>query len=292
MDFEPFTQAGQSPVGGSSPGDGQIRSLLSLLQGRTLWIKTAGSSSGQERIPCIAKSMGFSVAAAAYLNGQSGDAAEISHLEANIRQGCVDVAVVGSEAVWHEYYGGVQAASYINQVRAATAGSANVMYTTAEPDELYRAGSPGHKYGAADVQAEMAASDIYIANIPPFNYGDSLNAAIPDVNARYGAISAVARSNTRTHANVWIGETEWPSGCDPFGNPGWCHDARVNPANAASYFQQFEGWAAMARANTFYYEAIDNVWAGQYDQGYGNHWGIFDNAGNLKPGFQQGFPHY
>jgi exo-beta-1,3-glucanase (GH17 family) len=133
---------------------------------------------------------------------------------------------------------------------------------------------------------------VYIANIPPFNYGDTLAQAIPDVNSRYAAISAVARANTRTKSDVWIGETEWPSACDQLGHAEWCHDPRVSPANAAAYFQQFQKWARGANASTFYYEAIDNVWAGQYDQGYGNHWGVFDRAGNLKPGFQQGFPYF
>jgi exo-beta-1,3-glucanase (GH17 family) len=298
MDFEPFTLPGQSPIGGAIPDDAQLKSLLGVLRGRTAWLKTSGSSAAQERIPCLAHAMGFKVAATAFLNGNADDQAELGRLEANISAGCVELAVVGNEAVWHELLSGTQSATYIKQVRCDTtppsrppcSGRPGVMYGAAEPDELYRAGSPGQKYGAADVEAEMAASDIFLTNIPAFNYGDTLAAAAADVPSRYQAISQVATRLTRTHARAWIGESEWPSGCEQFGHADWCKDPRATPTSAAAYFKQFETWAGSAGVHTFYYEAFDNAWAGRFDLGYGNHWGVFDASGKLHQGFEQGFP--
>ena len=330
LDFGPYTQAGQGPGGPQYPDAKQILSLLGMLRGKAFWVKLAGSRGGLEPAPQIAKKLGFRVAEAAYLacpgppapcssdgtDHSTDNTAEIAQLEQNISAGYVDIAVVGSEPVWHDQFGysGADVAALINKVRCDTSIPANnpgtifqcsgrpgVAYTTVEPDKLLRQGSPTGIYGAADVAAEMQASDLYVANIPPWNYGDTIDQAMPDVESRYSVITNFWNNNRKTgtpSGAVYIGETEWPSSCDPYavlaGQPlNSCNDPRgANPTNEARYFHDFEAWARTNSRGSFYYEAFNSPWEGPYDQGYGAFWGVFDEAGLLKWGMLGGFTVY
>jgi GPH family glycoside/pentoside/hexuronide:cation symporter len=290
FDLGPYTGVNQQPYQNCCT-DAQINSQLAVLKGKSQWVKTNGIRGGQENIPKLAKAMGFKVVASAYFadpkKDPQGEAQEIAQLEKVINAGYADVAEVGSEAVWHNFYTGAQIGALINKVRCDTtpagapacSGRPGVMYGAAEPDALYT-GIYDVPARHADMDAIAAASDVIIVNIPPFNYGDTIDFSLTDVKARYANMQKVYGKP------VIIGETEWPTACAA--TP--CADDRVTPENAARWFFMYEDWVRSAGVMGFWYEAFDNPWQAPFDSdGIGSHWGVWDKDMVLKPGMEGGF---
>jgi glucan 1,3-beta-glucosidase len=264
FDFSPYTQ-GDGP--GFAVPDSRITSLLGVLRGRSTWIKVAGSTGGLANIPRLAHEMGFKVAAAAYINGDpSFDAAEVAQLEKSIKAGYVDLAMVGSEAVWDHFITADALAAEMDTVRGDIRGVSSVPVTTVEPDQSW-----------FDHPQLAQHADVVVANVTPFSFHVPYSQSLAWVQQHYNRLVHA------TGKTVYIGETEWASEGGSFGG------AVANPYNSARYFAAIEHWARPNHVGVFYFEAFDEPWLSQSDSSYGPHWGVFTTSGAIKPGMEDGF---
>lgn len=267
LDYGPYTEGDAPPA---TVPEALVRHHLSLLRGRTSWIKVVGVSHGQRDIPRLAHQMGFQVAAAAWISGNPGeDAREMAQLEEDVRRGCVQLAIVGSEAIHDHAVTTAQLVADLDRVRRDLNG--RVPVATVEPDRETLANPE-----------LMAHEDVVMVNIPPISYQDVIGtdpgpAAVQRGLAYVASVYAQLQRAAGTRP-VAIGETEWASAGFPV----------TTPANAAAYFVGVERWARAHHVPCFYFEVFDEPWLGQFNA-VGAHWGVFTADGTLKPGMAAGF---
>jgi len=268
VDFSPYT-VGDGP--GAAVPDSRIQTQLAALRGKTQWIKIAGVTGGLADVPQIAHGMGFHVAAAAYVNTDAKfNQAEYDQLLADVRAGYIDLALIGSEAVWDHFMGANDLAARMNQFRSDIRAFSRIPVATVEPDQAW-----------LDNPVLGTNTDVVVANVTPFSFAVPYGQALGWFQQHYYALA------NRYHKPVFVGETEWPSDGGAFCGRTSC--AVANAANAAGYFAAIEHWARPRGINVFYFEAFDEPWLQQADSKYGPHWGIFTSAGQMKPGMDQGF---
>lgn len=262
FDFSPFT-VGDRP--GDDVPDSRITSLLGVLKGRSAWVKIGSVTGGEANVPRIAKSMGFKVAATAYLSGDAAhDTPEVQQLEADINAGYVDLAMVGSEAVWIHAITAEALATEMDTVRSDI--KARVPVATVEPDQAW-----------FDHPILAQHADVVVANITPFSFHVPYDHALAWFKDRYAKLQQLSG---RT---VYVGETEWASAGGDFGG------SIANQYYATHYFAAIEHWARPNHVGVFYFEAFDEPWLSSTDSKYGPHWGVFTSAGVLKSGMEDGF---
>ena len=257
---------GQDPNTGVTIGDDQIRDRLSIIAPYTTWIRTYGSTHGLEDIPRIARELGLKVAAGAWLSkDDNANAAEIANLIANIQDGYVDIAVVGSEVLLRGDFAEDKLLNYIARVRSAA--PQNVLVTTADT------------YGILLAHPNVvAACDVIFAHYYPWWEGQDFSKAVALLNTEDALLRAQYPDK-----EVIVAESGWPSGGDTKGS------AVPSPQNAAFYFLDFVSWA---RANTrkyFYFEAFDEAWKAAYEGPQGAFWGVWDQDGDMKVGMSDVF---
>lgn len=268
VDYSPYTRPGEAPQ--APVPDSRIRAQLQELVGKVLWIKVVGTGGGLANIPRIAHGMGLKVAEAAVLTPDAGaTATEIRQLEDNVRNGYVDIALVGSETVFTNTLPAAAVVRYMNQVRSDLGG--RVPVSTVEPArDPMLSGKPT----LLQYTSLIHASDVVFANITPFSYKLGLEESLASLKRTYQAVVRAAGGK-----RVYIGETEWATEGGPFGA------AVASPQNAATYFKLVEDWARANDVGVFYFEAFDEPWLTAGDAKFGPHWGIFTGDGTLKPGF-------
>ncbi len=229
----------------------------------TEWVRTYGSTNGLEFAGQVAHGMGLKAAIGAWLGRDlSANEREISNLIAAARSGQVDLAIVGDEVLHRGDLSEGQLIDYINRVRQQAPG---VPVATAEVYGQIRA----HP-------AVVSASDVVLMQIYPYWEGIGIDQAMASVDEHYRQVKAAAGGK-----NVIVSETGWPSCGNKTGN------AVASQGNASSYLLSFVSWA---RANTvpyFYFEAFDERWKAAYEGPQGACWGIWDTAGDAKPGTQE-----
>src|SRR5258708_4880334 len=100
-----------------------------------------------------------------------------------------------------------------------------------------------------------------------------LSVALADLNAE-----DVLLRRTYPNKEVIISETGWPSGGNTVGS------AVPSPANAASYFLDFESWAPAGQRKTFYFDAFDEAYKATVNEPQQGLFGIFDQNAMMKYG--------
>lgn len=240
--------------------DSEVVRLLTVLQGRTQWVRLYDVTPPFQNVPKLAHDMGFKVAASALLNKNlSLNAYPLGILVDQVNKGYVDYALVGSEEIHVNQLTAAQEVGYIQDVKKQVHGKVPV--GTVEPDRELLAHPE-----------VMRACDLILANIPPISYGVPLEKSLDYITSEYAKLVAAAGP-----AQVGIGETEWPS--EGFGS---------TVANEAKYFNDVETWSRAQSVKTFYFEAFDEPWLGQYNA-VGPHWGIWTADLQLKPGMETVF---
>jgi exo-beta-1,3-glucanase (GH17 family) len=262
FDYGPYT-VGDGP--GATVPDARIEKMLTILKGKTLWIKVPAVSGGITNVPQIAHRLGFKVAASAYIGADpKQEVAEIKQLEIDIDNGWVDLAAVGNESTWGKHRTVPQLEADLDRVRSYIRG--RVPLTTIEPDFVWMQ----HPELAQHV-------DVVMANITPFSLQRPYSEAVSYVSKSYADVGRL------THKEVWIGETEWATEGGPFG------PSLANLDTATNYFAGIEHWARQNQVKMFYYEAFDEPYEGKIEAPFGDHWGVFTSDGTLKKGMERGF---
>ena len=265
INFSPYVD-GQDPNLGSQITTSQIAARLQIIARYTNWIRTFSSTHGLENVPSIARQFGLKVAANAWISRDATQSAlEINNLIANSNAGLVDIAIVGSEAILRNDVTEAQLLIYMNQVRQAI--PANIPVTTADV------------WGTFVAHPNLiAASDIVFANFYPSWEGVPIENAVCSLAQQFQQL--VAASGSRP---VAVSETGWPSA-------GNAKGAAVPSApNANLYVLQYLTWSAANSIQSFYFEAFDESWKVASEGPQGEHWGVWDKNGLIKPGMDAFF---
>lgn len=264
FDYSPYTGVTNDGPGAVEP-DAKIEAHLKILQGKTTWIKIAGSSAGATNIPKIAHRMGFKICVGAYLSKDpKASADEVNQLKKDIDSGWVDLAMLGSESIWAGYRPFPELVTELDAMHAFIKG--RVPLTTAEPDLVWT------KY--PDLSKHV---DVVMANITPFSLEKPLEESLPYMMKSYSDLQQL------TKKEVWIGESEWAT------EGGFHGKAFGSLANANKYFADVEHWARQNKVKMFYFEAFDEPWLNGVEPPFGGHWGVFTSDGVMKPGMEAGF---
>jgi exo-beta-1,3-glucanase (GH17 family) len=130
-------------------------------------------------------------------------------------------------------------------------------------------------------QVAIDASDAIMVNIYPYWKGIDIMEAIPYLHKSFLELKA-----KRPHKLIAVGETGWPSEGDAVGA------AVPDPLYSAFYLCSVANWAKAEQVVAFSFEAFDEPWKADYEGNRGEHWGIWDKNGNLKPYMNYTFEGY
>lgn len=256
LNFGPY-EKGQNPS--LALPAGQLAQRLEILRPYASWIRTYGLHGGLDTIPALARQMGMRVAAGAWLGRDlEANEDEITRLIEIGRAGQADLLVVGSETLLRHDLTPIQLTNYLQRVKQAVPG---IPVTTADVTDAL-----------LDSPKILAACDLVFANIYPYWKGISIECAMDFFDKQYRALKTVAGAK-----EVRISESGWPSGGNSIG------EAKANPENAATYLRHLLSWAEANRVQIFVFEAFDENWKAEEEGPQGAHWGLFDEAGQLKP---------
>jgi len=256
--FSPFLNTAPSDSTSVSPDT--IAGLLSKISPCTYGIRTFSATGIGQTIVSQARSNNLLVAAGCDLSTDPAyNEKEVQALVALCGTGQVDIAVVGEEALYFNYVSEQQLVNYIQRVKAT-----GVTTTTSDTwGELI-----GHP-------AVTAGCDVVLANMFPYWEGQDIKVAIPYLDSCY---NKVRQANLFKQIMV---ETGWPSAGETKGA------AVASQDNATRFLSRFTSWAAAHNVKYYYFEAFDEPWKATHEGQVGAHWGIWDNAGVMKPGMSQ-----
>ncbi len=253
--FSAFTP-GQRP--GDTITEEQIRKRLLVLKPHTKWIRVFSCTNGHEKIPAIAKEMGFNTMIGAWLSNETEEnELEINALIKLIKEGSVDIAAVGNEVLYRGELSETIIIDYIRRVKKE-ANYIPVGYVDAYYEFMNR-------------PALTAECDIILANCYPFWEGSDIRTAGLYLQEMYRKTSDVALGK-----KVIITETGWPSKGDVV-------DVAVpSKENVMKYYIKIQQWAAQEKVDLFYFSSFDESWKIHSEGWAGTSWGLWDADENFK----------
>jgi GPH family glycoside/pentoside/hexuronide:cation symporter len=253
--FTPYRE-GQNP--GDAISETQIRKRLQALKSHTEWIRVFSSSNEYDKIPAIAKEMGFKVLMGAWIGTDiQKNKKEIEALKKLMADGLVDMAAVGNEVLYRGELAEEQIIDYIHQVKQAAKGI-SVGYV-----DVY--------YEFINRPNLVEACDVLMINCYPFWEGADINHASLYLQEMYGRTTAVSQGK-----KVMITETGWPTKGSQVG------EAIPKPQNTMKYFIDAQTWAAHAHVDLFYFSSFDESWKIHAEGWAGTSWGLWDSQEKFK----------
>lgn len=256
--FSPFVN--ESPSSPVPITHARIESLIDEIAPYTHGIRTFSSSGLGGDIARTAKSKGLFVAAGCDLETDPvRNETEVSNLVQLAREGVVDLAVVGEEALYFNFATESQLVGYIDRV-----SSAGVKVTTSD--------TWGELIGHPRV---IAACDVVMANMFPYWEDREIIGSVAYLDSCYRKTRAAAGSKEV------IVETGWPFAGETHGK------AAASPENAKWFLERFTDWAKIGNVRYFYFEAFDEPWKANHEGQVGAHWGLWDQSGRLKGGVSE-----
>lgn len=268
QEFDTVFQKGLSGIcfsaytSGQEPGDfiqeDQIRKRLEVLKPHTEWIRVFSCTNGHEKIPQIAKEMGFKTLVGAWIsNSIKENGEELQALIDLANDGMVDIAAVGNEVLYREELSEEAIIGYINQVKEQTAdipvGYVDAYYEFANRPEL------------------TAACDLIMANCYPFWEGSDIRSAGFHLQSMYKSLSEAAPQK-----RIIIAETGWPSKGEVV------KAAEPSEENIKKYFIKSQLWAQEENVELFYFSSFDESWKIHAEGWAGTSWGLWDTSENFK----------
>jgi exo-beta-1,3-glucanase (GH17 family) len=238
----------------------QINERLAVVAPYTTAIRTYSATHGLDGVAAAARKLGLKTYIGAYITADSSaNSAEMQSLISLAESGLVDVAIVGSEALYRGDVTPSQLGAYIDEFHAAVP---NVPVVTADTDQMLSSNSQ-----------VVGKCDFVFFNYYPYWEGADVTKALSLLNIKY-----LRLSQAYPNLEIVVSETGWPSGGDTMGN------AVPSPANAASYFKDFESWAKAGQRRTFDFEAFDEAWKTASEGPEGATWGVWDQNTAMKYG--------
>ena len=265
LDVGPYVD-GSDPTRGAAVSPNELSRLIGLVEDRTGWIRTYGSTQGLQLVPHEARSRGLKTAVGAWLGRDAlANEEEIAALIELANEGLVDIAIVGSESLLRRDLTVDQLREYVGRVKEAV--PADVLVTSAEDcAELLR---------YPELLTEL---DIVFFNFHPYFEGHDVTCAVSALDSCYSRLRAAVGTKP-----IFVSETGWPS----------CGETilRAVPSrgNARRYFENVVSWAEATEVPYFYFEAFDEPWKSLYEGPQGSCWGVWTADGKLKRGMASVF---
>ena len=289
LDFAPFLE-GDGDVFGSTLDAETVQQRLDLVAPYTNGIRTFSAYNSKDLVR-FAHQMGMTVYAGAWIDagndslvgadGRTQAEVEVDELIDLANKGYVDVAIVGSETIYH---GGMREVRVIELMERFRAGSTNsgVPVVTALKAETLLNTIPGRE-GNVDPEILIDAGDFVYYNTYPFWSGISIDNALDRLKWEHQQIVGLAGGKA-----VQISETGWPSFTDP-DNPNGA--AIGSPENAQRYFGEVTTWAADNGVFLSWFGSFDLPSRSQSEGPSlsGAYWGIWDHTGDLKAAYEAVF---
>lgn len=254
--------------------DGASIARLDALQNISTGIHTYGSTGRLAAIPCAARARGLSpIAAGAYLNGDpAADLREIDGLKANIAAGCVDIAVIGSNATSNGWTVPMLTKK-VSELKtyAAEKGMTKIKVTIGERFETYR-----------DYPELISGVDVIFANVSPFYEGTNtgVNGQLTPAQGASRVESAVIWLRSQSQGKeVMLGETGWPTGGP---NP------RATVEQSLAYLTAISRWTKSTQTPMFVYSLADEPRLAIAEP-HLSHFGLYNNDLSLKPAYTDSF---
>ncbi len=249
-------EADQNP--GDEISEDQIIRRLNLLRPHTKWIRSFSCTDGLEKLPGIARQMGFKTLVGAWIsNDLSQNAKEITNLKKLIGQGVVDMATVGNEVLFRGELSEEQIIEYLGEVKEIS-GDIPVGYVDVYFEILNR---PNIRN----------LCDVIMINCYPYWEGAAVNHAGIYLQEMYQNVKRVVHNK-----KVIITETGWPS------RGNIIKSAIPSPENLMRYFIEIDHWQRQAGVEVFYFSSFDESWKVHLEGWAGSSWGLWNEQEEFK----------
>lgn len=250
-------QEGQNPWGDTITEE-QVRRRLEVVRPYTQWIRTFSCTNGHERIPEIAKEMGFKTMTGAWIsNNKEQNELELVSLIQLINKGVVDIASVGNEVLYRGELSEEAVCEYVRRVKQSS-GNIPVTYVDAYYQFINR-------------PRLVEACDVIPINCYPFWEGAGIETAGLYLQEMYRKTKEAAKGKP-----VIIAETGWPSKGAPV------DDALPSEENYMRYFLDAQTWSEHQQVPCFHFSSFDESWKIHAEGWAGTSWGIWDVKEQMK----------
>lgn len=250
-------QEGQNPWGDTITEE-QVRRRLEVVRPYTQWIRTFSCTNGHERIPEIAKEMGFKTMTGAWIsNNKEQNELELASLIQLINKGVVDIASVGNEVLYRGELSEEAVCEYVRRVKQSS-GNIPVTYVDAYYQFINR-------------PRLVEACDVIPINCYPFWEGAGIETAGLYLQEMYRKTKEAAKGKP-----VIIAETGWPSKGAPV------DDALPSEENYMRYFLDAQTWSEHQQVPCFHFSSFDESWKIHAEGWAGTSWGIWDVKEQMK----------
>lgn len=245
-----------------NPGDeiteDQIVRRLNILRPHTKWIRSFSCTAGLEKLPGIARQMGFKTLVGAWISNNSAqNEMEIRNLVRLMNEGVVDIAAVGNEVLFRGELSEEKILSYISEIKR-NAKEIPLGYV-----DVY--------YEIMNRPAIRKACDVILINCYPFWEGASVTHAAIYLQEMYHNVKRL-----EPNKKVIIAETGWPSRGEIV------KSAMPSPENVMRYFIEIDYWQRLAGVEVFYFSSFDESWKVHLEGWAGSSWGLWNENEEFK----------
>jgi GPH family glycoside/pentoside/hexuronide:cation symporter len=255
--FSAYTQGQRA---GDLLSDAQVSRRINLIAPHTRWVRSFACTEGHELIPQHARALGLKTMVGAWISAdRERNEREIEGLINLVREGSVNIAVVGNEVLLRDELPEQELLAYIGRVRAALPPEVPVGCVDAYFQFLER-------------PALTAACDVLLPNCYPFWEGADIDLAAQYLRRMHALVKAAAGDDKP----VVVAETGWPGKGRPVAG------AVPSPENAMRYFVDVQRWARGEGIKMFYFSSFDEPWKLGQEGEVGTQWGLWDKDERLK----------
>ena len=249
-------EAHQNP--GDQISEQQIIRRLNILRPHTKWVRSFSVTGGLEKLPSIARQMGFKTLVGAWISNNSAqNQREIESLKKLIQEGVVDMASVGNEVLFRGELSEEKIVEYLKEVKSI-AGKIPVGYV-----DVY--------YEIQNRPAIRNLCDVVMINCYPYWEGAFVNHAGIYLQEMYYNVKRMVPDK-----KVIITETGWPS------RGGIIKSAIPSPENVMRYFIDIDHWQRQAGVDVFYFSSFDESWKVHLEGWAGSSWGLWNEKEEFK----------
>ena len=253
--FSPYME-GQNI--GDQLSENQIKRRMEVISPYTKWVRSFSCTEGNELIPVVAREQGLKTMVGAWIsNDKAQNEKEISKLISLAKEGYVDTAVVGNEALMRGDLSAQEVIGYIEEVKKALpgipVGYVDAYYKFLEHPEV------------------VEACDVVLVNCYPFWEGCHIDDA-----SRYLAQMHAVTKQIAVNKPVIISETGWPNQGDKM------EGAVPSDENAMKYFISASNLSQKSNIPLFYFSSFDESWKVHHEGDVGARWGLWNTNEQLK----------
>jgi exo-beta-1,3-glucanase (GH17 family)/cellulose synthase/poly-beta-1,6-N-acetylglucosamine synthase-like glycosyltransferase len=259
--FSPF-RINEDPTHKEMPTDGEIDQDLTLLEGKTLAVRTYSTYGTLADVPQLAERHGINVTVGAWIDNhldtnetELDNAIELARTHINVVR-----VMIGNEVVLQGYIPIEQLEKYLDKARDAIGQPVG----TAEPWHVWLA------------HPELAEHVDFIGvHLLPYWEGVSVETAVDYSFAQFRRLQKAFPGKP-----IVVAEVGWPS-------RGRTRESAVaSDANEALFLRRFLKRAEKEQIVYYLMEAFDQPWKAYQEGAVGSYWGVYDVNRNPKFEFQ------